>query len=244
LTSLLDMNRQEREDYVIQLYKEGRTVKDIARIVHMSFRDIGAITNKAKLQAERERGYAAEDTQPKSPESKAFKMFSEGKTPIEVAIRLDVAADRVRALYREYWELTGRYELAQIYDEARYNLSNLLKLCKIVNDLGMNERDIIKVLELAKYNELENLQWKVEYLRNEVEMLENQKWKSTSQILKLNRMIDEFEGTLAKKKEMAYVNQERGWYDNTGNLYPVPYSEPDTNSYYIRLSYSDYWSWQ
>jgi hypothetical protein len=55
------MNREEREQYVIQLWKAGRTVRDIAGLVHMSFRDIGAITNKVKSQAERERGYTAED---------------------------------------------------------------------------------------------------------------------------------------------------------------------------------------
>jgi hypothetical protein len=123
-------------------------------------------------------------------------------------------------------------------DEARYDVRGLLRLHKIVKDLGLGEKEIIKVLELAKYDELQNLQWKVEYLRNEVNMLENEKWKSTNQILKLNRMIDEFEGSLAKKRrEMAYMNQETGWYDNTSNLYPVPYSEPDTSSYSIRLSY-------
>ena len=57
--------------------------------------------------------------EPKSPESQAFKMFSEGKSPIEVAIALDEPGDRVRAMYREYWELTGMYKLAQIYDEAK-----------------------------------------------------------------------------------------------------------------------------
>jgi len=70
-------------------------------------------------------------------------------------------------------------------------------------------------------------------------MLENEKWKSTNQILKLNRMIDEFEGSLAQKRgEMAYMNQETGWYDNTDNLYPIPYSEPENSSYSIRLSYA------
>ena len=59
-------------------------------------------------------------------------MLSEGRSPVEVAIRLDLAADSVRALYREYWELTGRFDLAQIYDEARYDLGGLLKLHKIV----------------------------------------------------------------------------------------------------------------
>ena len=115
----------------------------------------------------------------------------------------------------------------------------MLKLHKIVNDLGLGEKEIIKVLELAKHNELERLQWKVEYLRNEVNMIENEKWKSTNQILKLSRMIDEFEGSLANKRgEMAYMNQETGWYDNTDNLYPIPYSEPEISSYSIRLSYA------
>jgi hypothetical protein len=103
----------------------------------------------------------------------------------------------------------------------------------------MKENDVIKVLELAKHNELERLQWKVEYLRNEVNMIENEKWKSTNQILKLNRMKDEFEGSLSQKRgEMAYLNQETGWYDNTDNLYPIPYSEPEISSYSIRLSYA------
>jgi len=209
----------------------------------MSFRDIGAIINKAKLQAERERGYT-NDEEPKSPESRAFKMFSEGKSPVEVAIALDQPGDRVRAFYREYWELTGRYKVAQIYDEARYNLYDLLKLHKVVKNLGREENDLVKVLELAKHNELEHLQWKVEYLRNEVNMLEKEKWKSTNQILKLNRMIDEFEGSLAKKRgEMSNMNQETGSYDNTDNFYPT-YPEPDANSYSIRLSYADYSSWQ
>jgi transposase len=113
------MTREEREEYVIRLYKDGRTVRQIAELVHMSFRDIGALTNKAKLQAERERGYNAEDTESKSPESRAFKMFSEGKSLIEVAIALDEPGDRVRAIYREYWELKHMYELGQIYDEAK-----------------------------------------------------------------------------------------------------------------------------
>jgi len=141
---------------------------------------------------------------------------------------LDQPGDRVRAMYREYWDLSGRHELALLYDEAKKYLPSLLRLHKIVKDLGMEENDVIKVLELTKHNELECLQWNVEYLRNEVNMLENEKWKSTNQILKLNRMKDEFEGSLEKKRgEMAYMNQETGWYDNTDNLYPIPHSEPE-----------------
>jgi hypothetical protein len=38
----------------------------------------------------------------------------------------------------------------------------------------MEEHDIRNVFELVKHNELQNLQWKVEYLRNEKFVLENQ----------------------------------------------------------------------
>jgi hypothetical protein len=54
--------------------------------------------------------------------------------------------------------------------------------------------------------------------------------------------LEELQLSLSQKTgEIAYMNQESGWYDNTSNLYPT-YAEPDTSSYSIRLSYRDYWS--
>ena len=83
---------RKRQD-VIQLYKEGRTVRDIAKQLHMSFGDIGTIIRKVKTEVEREAGHINEeeiDDQAKSEESQAFKLFSEGKTPVQVVIALDI----------------------------------------------------------------------------------------------------------------------------------------------------------
>ncbi|MGA8082734.1 MAG: hypothetical protein WB988_12810 [Candidatus Nitrosopolaris sp.] len=220
------LNREEKEQYVVQLYKEGRSVREIAKQMHTSFRDIGDITNNVKLEVEREKGYITYvpeqeiDTEPKSKVSQAFKLFSEGKTPVEVVISLDLPADEVRAIYREFWELNGMYKLAQIYDEAKYDLHSLLRLYKIVKDLGMEEHEIINVLQLANSHHLELLQWKVEYLRNDIERLEVEKTKCNNHILNLNRIIDEFQGTLSmyesslaqKRGEMTYMNQESVTY--------------------------------
>jgi len=57
-------------------YNEGRT-KEIAK--EMSFRDIGAIIKKAKLDGNAKKGIL----RMKNP-SKAFKLFSEGKIPSQV----------------------------------------------------------------------------------------------------------------------------------------------------------------
>jgi hypothetical protein len=35
------------------------------------------------------------------------------KKPVEVVIVLDILADEVHAIYREFWELKGMYKLAQ-----------------------------------------------------------------------------------------------------------------------------------
>jgi hypothetical protein len=60
------MNRTEREQYVMQLYKENRSTREIAKLTHMSFRDIGAITQKVKLAADGESASLEEDDDTKS----------------------------------------------------------------------------------------------------------------------------------------------------------------------------------
>ncbi|MGB8937433.1 MAG: hypothetical protein WCC17_20265 [Candidatus Nitrosopolaris sp.] len=40
------MSRKEKEEYVIRLYKENKSIRDIAKLMHMSFRDIGTIIKR------------------------------------------------------------------------------------------------------------------------------------------------------------------------------------------------------
>ena len=223
---LLDMTRAEKEEFVIRLYKENKSIREIAKLMHMSFRDIGQILNKLKEEKRRQEGDLDErddvnDTS-KSKVTQAIKLFSEGKTPIDVAIALDLPADEVRAIYREYWELKGMYRLAQIYEEAKYDLRTFLRLHKIVNDLGMGEQEIINVLKLANNNELPYLQEKVEYFRNQINILELEKSKCTNDVLALNRRIDDLTETVSiyesslneKKEETALLNKELKRLDN------------------------------
>ena len=222
---LLDMTRAEKEEFVIRLYKENKSIREIAKLMHMSFRDIGQILNKFKKEAEREAGHTDEeeidDNEHKSRESQAFKLFSEGMTPVQVVIALDIPPAEVHAIYREYLELNGMYDVLQIYDQIRYSgkysLPSFSRLHKIVNDLGMGEQQIINVLDLANHNQLEYLQGKVEYLRNEINNLELQKAECTNHILTLNRRIDDlietgsiYESSLnEKREEIAFLNQEQ-----------------------------------
>ena len=234
LASLQEMNRLEKEEYVIRLYKENKSTREIAKLTHMSFRDIGAITKKLKLEADGKKGPLEEDDniKSKSKTTQALKLFSELKTPVEVAIALDLPVDQVRTIYRQYWELEGMSQLAHIYDEAKYDLDDVLGLHRMVKGLGMNKQDIINILDLVKYNQLQYLQSKAENLRNHIDKLEMEKSKSLCHIFKLKMEIHESEETLAqKRREMAHTNQESGKCDSTDHLYPITHSESDTNSH-------------
>jgi septal ring factor EnvC (AmiA/AmiB activator) len=141
-------------------------------------------------------------------------------------IALDIPADEVPAIYREYLELNGTYDVLQVYDQIRYSgkysLPSFLRLHMIVNDLGMGEQEIINVLDHAKHNQLEYLQDKVEYLRNEINNLELEKTKCTNDVLTLNRRIDDLTETVNmydsslndKREQIAFLNQQQKRLDN------------------------------
>ncbi len=65
---LLRMNLEEKKNLVIQLHKEGKTQRDIAKTAHMSVRDISRIIRKID-------GIPEE----KSIETKALDLFYQGK---------------------------------------------------------------------------------------------------------------------------------------------------------------------
>ena len=49
------LTRQEREQIVLDLYNQGKTIRDIAKEVRMSFRDIGAVLKKEEKEKERQK---------------------------------------------------------------------------------------------------------------------------------------------------------------------------------------------
>jgi hypothetical protein len=92
------MNRSEKEQQaVIRLRQENKSTREIAKLLHISFRDIGIITKKAKSEAHGETGPSEEDDdiKSKSETTQAIKLFSEFKSPVDVIIALDLPANQV-----------------------------------------------------------------------------------------------------------------------------------------------------
>src|ERR671921_1567331 len=99
---------KDRKKRVIDLYfNQHKTYAEIAQIEHISPRDIHAIIKEeiARRQKHKDQELSAE----------AYKLFSEGKTTVQVAIILNLPASKVIKLYIEYWKLKGLDKLNSIY---------------------------------------------------------------------------------------------------------------------------------
>ena len=131
------LTRLEREQAVVYLHNQGKTIRDIAKEIRMSFRDIGAVLKKEEEKERQKRQLEnntttiadSDSTQPgMSLSTQAYKLFSQGKTPVEVAIKLDIRESEVTEYYREHWRLKGLHKLTLVYEEIKSDIKYFLEL--------------------------------------------------------------------------------------------------------------------
>jgi hypothetical protein len=86
------LGRTEREQRVIDLYQQSKTIREIAQEVHMSFADIGAIIRKVTRSQGDDDGKSKEQDKASivslSKDSQAFKLFSLGFLKALLNLRL------------------------------------------------------------------------------------------------------------------------------------------------------------
>jgi len=141
------LSRQERERLVLDLYNQGKTYREISKEARISPRDIGVILNKViETKAGEEERIKQQDDAENNQEqqrqlslsTQAYKLFSEGKTPLEVAIALNLRESEATKFCREYWRLKQLYNLNTVYEEVKDEISSFLKLYKLAKAKGMS----------------------------------------------------------------------------------------------------------
>lgn len=181
------MNREEKHELVIKLFKEGKTMREIAKEVHMSFGDIGSITRKEN-----------EDKEPKimekSQESQALKLFRRGKNPVDVAITLDLSPSKAEGIYKEYWKLRGLYSLLHLFEQVKGDISLLLKVHDLVKKYSITKKDIIHIIKYA--DQYTFLKKDVEDLESELSNLIKQRQDMNKDLLSMRKEQTELEGQI------------------------------------------------
>jgi predicted transcriptional regulator len=116
---------EERKKRVIDLYfNQYKTYAEIAEIKHILPRDIYGIIKEEESRRQKYK----DQRQQEGISSKAYKLFTEGKRPVQVAIGLNVREPEATKLYKEYWKLKRLHILNFIYKQTNGKLESFLKL--------------------------------------------------------------------------------------------------------------------
>jgi hypothetical protein len=154
----------------------------------MSFRDIGAILNKTFVEKAEGSKEQQEEIQQLSDSSQAYKLFSERKTPLEVAIELNLGESEATKLYKEYWKLKQLHNLNMVYEETKGDIEPFLKLYKLAKRKGIGVKQVVDILAIAN-NDLPALEWRFKRLGNDMSMLQFQKRIDERNLYQLNNKI-------------------------------------------------------
>ena len=184
MPDFISLNQHQKKALVIQLYEQGKTRRQIAEVAHMGFKDIADVIRKHTG----EDGNLV-DKPEKSKDTLAFELFLQGKQSVEVAIELDMPANKVEELHVQYWRLSKLDNLEILYREAEYSLSLLLRLHNILKDKRITkDKDVSDLIELSN-DGLPYLRARFEELLNQVTALENEKSLWNTEILGLKNTI-------------------------------------------------------
>ena len=148
--------------------KRESLIRDISRKARVSPNTIKAISNRAGLD---------EST---SISSRAFELYVQQKTPVEVAIALNLEAEKAINYYHQYFMLLGITEFTKAYLQVKDNPWPFLDLVKLTQNSRMKDGEVVELLKIAngylprvrlEYDRLKDElnSWKAE-LRNTVQI--------------------------------------------------------------------------
>ncbi len=100
------------------------------------------------------------------PNVKAYKLFSEGKSPLEVAAELNLPGPQVQQYYVEYLNLRKMHKVVTIYQENKNSIGYFLELFRLGKKKGVTPEQIMKLIQMA--DSIHKLQEKLQQLQSEV----------------------------------------------------------------------------
>jgi DNA-binding CsgD family transcriptional regulator len=139
--NMMILTREEKERRVLDLYNQGKTYREIAKEARISPRDIGTIVRKAE-QNHKNQQQSIDNSNGKATEvvdkaTQAYKLFSEGKDTIKVAITLGIGEKQTSRFFKEFWTLKHQHELYSLYEEIKNDVPVFLKLHRLLKQHGM-----------------------------------------------------------------------------------------------------------
>src|SRR5918993_5783087 len=188
-------------------FNQGKTIREVSRIMGKSSHDITPITKEHRTQlaqnyavANGEQSEVIQREQDRAiPNVKAYKLFDEGKSPLEVTAELNLPGPQVQQFYIEYLNMMRMHRLVTIYQETQDSMGYFLKLLRLGKEKGVTPEQIMKLIQMA--DSIHKLQDKIQQLQSEISNISKSKTVAKDQLKVLH---DEIE---AAQEKLDLVNK-------------------------------------
>ena len=131
------MDKKQKEALVIAMLEKGESYRSIAQKAKVSPNTIKMLANRAGLD---------ETT---SISSRAFELYVQQKTPVEVAIALNLEAEKAINYYHQYFMLLGITEFTKAYLQVKDNPWPFVNLVKLTQNSGIRDGEVVELLKIA-----------------------------------------------------------------------------------------------
>jgi hypothetical protein len=196
------LTRLEKEQLVLDLHNQGKGTREIAQEVKMSFSQIGTVLKRAIQQRE----LGQEQVERTSISTQAYRLFSEGKTSLQVAIELQLKADEAIEYQKEYWKLEQLDSLSQLYEEVKGNIWPFVNLHRLTTAVGMDTQQVINLLKIAN-NDIPRVESVIERLGFVLKSLETKKQTIEHQIFDSHHTL--YQHRVSCQEEKAEIDRLR-----------------------------------
>jgi hypothetical protein len=195
-------------------FNQGKTIREVCRIMGKSSHDITPVTKEHRFHLARNNdlanGEQSDVVQLEQdrviPNVKAYKLFDEGKSPLEVTAELNLPGPQVQQYYGEYWNLRRMHTLVAIYPEIQNSMGYFLKLYRLGKEKGVTPEQIMKLVQMA--DSIHMLEDKLQRLQSEVTDISTRKSEGQEELKNLRSEISNTKEKLDMVKKTFNIKYE------------------------------------
>lgn len=191
----MSINDEITNRKIIDLYfNQHKTIREVCKILGKSSRYAVPIIKEHRLRL------ADNPEQEKDlTEVRAYRLFVEGKSPMEVATKLNLSGSTVQQYYIQYWKLENMYELNEIYNEIKDNMGHFVELVRLAKKEHLTPEEVIGLINLS--NDIQDLKRQHKQLNVGIVELESKLYANKDELKKLKYQITEATNLIEIKSE-------------------------------------------
>jgi len=197
------ISSKEKEKRVLEWLDQNKSYREIQDRLHISSRDISFIAKKAKAKKDKEE----EKKRQTSNTSKAYKLFTKGKSLLYVATTLGIEAPEARKIYMDYLDLKGYHHVGEVLQQFDIQTIRNFSKSYMGNDNIIDEKKLIEAIKISA--SLPKIKQEYNIILPQVQGLQNQRnnYRSQNNLL-ISKNLELQDGlSLARNRTKEYITE-------------------------------------